>query len=441
MPIVRKTLQSDYEKHRWWLVVNCVALRVRRAAHALPGPERDRVLFRLPPRRPLPLDARRAAGPRSRRVAHAAERAAGAAAARWSTPTATSGAPRGRGRLPPSCSWNICRGSSTGSPVRPRDIVSRANLVKLRDLAERLHCRLEGDGDLDITRVAGLEQAGPGDLTFLANPQLRAAARQTRASAIILANDAAPAPCAMLRAAHPYRVVCRRAARCSAATSGRPPACIPAPSSRPTRASAPTSSIGPLVVVGARRRDRRSRRPPPARRRSVPARRSAPTAILHARVSVRERSVARRARRRAGRRGDRQRRLRLRHRQRRASITRSRSRAIVVIEDDVEIGANTTIDRPAVGETRIGRGTKIDNLVQIAHGVQIGEDTMLAAQVGIAGSSKMGSGVVLAGQVGVAGHLEIGDKAHARRRRRASPIRSRPARSSRAIPPSTTATG
>ena len=81
----------------------------------------------------------------------------------------------------------------------------------------------------------------------------------------------------------------------------------------------------------------------------------------------------------------------------------------VVIEDDVEIGANTTIDRPAVGETRIGRGTKIDNLVQIAHGVQVGPDTLLAAQVGIAGSSRIGAHVVLAGQVGVAGHLAIGD--------------------------------
>src|SRR5690606_32945843 len=85
----------------------------------------------------------------------------------------------------------------------------------------------------------------------------------------------------------------------------------------------------------------------------------------------------------------------------------------VVIEDDVEIGANTTIDRPAVGETRIGRGTKIDNLVQIAHGVQVGEHTLLAAQVGVAGSTIIGSHVVLAGQVGVAGHLTIGDRVRA----------------------------
>jgi UDP-3-O-[3-hydroxymyristoyl] glucosamine N-acyltransferase len=80
----------------------------------------------------------------------------------------------------------------------------------------------------------------------------------------------------------------------------------------------------------------------------------------------------------------------------------------VVIEDDVEIGANTTIDRPALGETRISAGTKIDNLVQIAHGVAIGKNSLLAAQVGIAGSTTLEDQVTLAGQVGVAGHLTVG---------------------------------
>ena len=80
----------------------------------------------------------------------------------------------------------------------------------------------------------------------------------------------------------------------------------------------------------------------------------------------------------------------------------------VVIEDDVEIGANSTIDRPAVGETRIAAGTKIDNLVQIAHGVRVGRNVLLAAQVGVAGSSVIEDQVTLAGQVGVAGHITIG---------------------------------
>jgi UDP-3-O-[3-hydroxymyristoyl] glucosamine N-acyltransferase len=82
---------------------------------------------------------------------------------------------------------------------------------------------------------------------------------------------------------------------------------------------------------------------------------------------------------------------------------------VVVIEDDVEIGALTAVDRAALGETRIGRGTKLDNLVQVGHSVTIGEDTVLAGQVGVAGSTRIGSRVTLAGQVGVAGHLTIGD--------------------------------
>ena len=83
----------------------------------------------------------------------------------------------------------------------------------------------------------------------------------------------------------------------------------------------------------------------------------------------------------------------------------------VIISDDVELGAGVTIDRGALGSTVIGRGTKIDNLVHIAHNVQIGEGCLLVAQVGIAGSSKLGNYVVLAGQVGIAGHLKIGDRA------------------------------
>jgi UDP-3-O-[3-hydroxymyristoyl] glucosamine N-acyltransferase len=83
----------------------------------------------------------------------------------------------------------------------------------------------------------------------------------------------------------------------------------------------------------------------------------------------------------------------------------------VVVEDDVEIGAGTTIDRASVGETRIARGAKIDNLVQIGHSCTVGEDALLCAQVGLAGTSRVGSRVILAGQVGVAGHLTVGDDA------------------------------
>jgi UDP-3-O-[3-hydroxymyristoyl] glucosamine N-acyltransferase len=82
-----------------------------------------------------------------------------------------------------------------------------------------------------------------------------------------------------------------------------------------------------------------------------------------------------------------------------------------VVADDVEVQANACVDRASVGETRIGRGTKIDNLVQVGHGSAVGEDTLLCAQVGLAGSTEVGDRVILAGQVGVAGHCRIGDGA------------------------------
>jgi UDP-3-O-[3-hydroxymyristoyl] glucosamine N-acyltransferase len=282
--------------------------------------------------------------------------------------------------------------------------------VTLRDLAERLHCRLEGDGGIEIVRVAGLEQAGPGDLTFLANPRYAQAAASTRASAIILAEDGAPAPCAMLRAAHPYRAFAEALAlfgRDERPPAGAHPTAVVAPDARIGRDVA----IGPLVVVGAKAviGDRVVLHPHVIV--GAEAQIGSDT-ILHARVSVRDRSIigARVVVQDGAVIGS----------DGFGFVTDSEGvhhkipqQSQVIIEDDVDIGANTTIDRPAVGETRIRRGTKIDNLVQIAHGVQIGEHTLLAAQVGVAGSSKIGSHVVLAGQVGVAGHLDIGDNVKA----------------------------
>jgi UDP-3-O-[3-hydroxymyristoyl] glucosamine N-acyltransferase len=93
------------------------------------------------------------------------------------------------------------------------------------------------------------------------------------------------------------------------------------------------------------------------------------------------------------------------------SFYKIRQTGRVIIEEDVEIGANTTIDRAAVGDTIVRRGSKLDNLVQVGHGAQIGEDCVLAAQVGLAGSTRLGRGVWVGGQAGFAGHLEVGDKA------------------------------
>ena len=282
--------------------------------------------------------------------------------------------------------------------------------MTLADLAARLGCRLEGDGAIEIARVATLDQAGPGDLTFLANPKYAQAAQRTSASAIILGDQAPPAPCAMLRSAYPYRSFADALALLG--RNERPPDGV-----HPTAVIGPDArighgvSIGAFVVVGAGADigDRVVLHPHVV---LGPGVRIGEDSVVHARVSVRERSVL-------GRRVIVQ----------DGAVIGSDGygyvtdpdgvhhkipqQSVVVIDDDVEIGANTTIDRPAVGETRIGRGAKIDNLVQIAHGVKVGEHALLVAQVGIAGSSTIGDHVVLAGQVGVAGHITVGDRARA----------------------------
>lgn len=283
--------------------------------------------------------------------------------------------------------------------------------MKLKEIARRLDCRLDGDGDVEIRRITGLEEAEAGDLTFFANPKYAAQLRATRATAVILAEggDAElPHGIAALRTSHPY-LVFAKAAEIFAPRPATPPGIHPLASVAPSASVSPDASIGAFVSIADRVRIG-------ARTIVYPHVTIGEDAvvgddcILHARVSVRERVTL----------GNR--------------VVVQDGAALgtdgfgfaqapdgahhkipqaggVVIEDDVEIGANTTIDRPAVGETRIGAGTKIDNLVQIAHGVKIGRGVLLAAQVGIAGSSRLEDKVTLAGQVGVAGHLTIGQGA------------------------------
>jgi UDP-3-O-[3-hydroxymyristoyl] glucosamine N-acyltransferase len=278
--------------------------------------------------------------------------------------------------------------------------------MKLRELAERLGCRLDGDGEVEVNRVAGIEDAGPGDLTFLSNSRYSAAARTTRASAIIIGENAAAAPCAMLRSANPYLSFARAIGLFAGET--RPaPGIHPLTSVSPDARVSSTASIGPFVSIGsgARIGDRVVVEPNVTIGAGVVI---GNDSLIHAGVSVREHVVLGErvivqdgavigsdgfgfARREDG------------------TYEKIPQPGLVVVEDDVEIGANTTIDRPAVGETRVKAGTKVDNLVQIAHGVSVGRNTLLCAQVGIAGSSTVGDGVVLAGQVGVAGHIDIGD--------------------------------
>ena len=285
-------------------------------------------------------------------------------------------------------------------------IENAGHTVKLRELAERLQCRLEGDGSTEIVGVAGLESAGPGDVTFFANPRYAAAVRRTRASAVILGERDEAAPCAMLRSAQPYLSFAE--ALDLLAEQEQPVASIHPSAVIGTGVTLGTEvTVGPLAVIGdgARLGNRVVLYPRVVLGPGVTV---GDGSVLHAGVSVREGcTIGQRVILQDGavigsdgfgfvtRRDGTHRKI--------------AQRGPVVIEDDVEIGANTAIDRPAVGETRIGAGAKIDNLVQIAHGVQIGANALIAAQVGIAGSTRIGRGVVLAGQVGVAGHVDIGD--------------------------------
>jgi UDP-3-O-[3-hydroxymyristoyl] glucosamine N-acyltransferase len=277
--------------------------------------------------------------------------------------------------------------------------------VTLAELARVLGCRLEGDGAIDVVRVAGIEEAGPGDVTFLANPKYASRLPTTRASAVIAGDSATGAPCAVLRTDQPYLAFAEAVALLT------PPA-RPAPgisglaSVDPTAVIGPDAAIGAFVVVGGGAE---------IGARTVvhphvvigPGVSIGDDCVIHAHTSIREGVT-------------------IGHRvvlqdavvlgsdgfgfARRPDGTHQKIPQVgrVVIEDDVEIGAASAVDRPAVGETRIGEGTKIDNLVQVAHGVRIGRRVLIAAQVGIAGSTAIDDDVMMAGQSGATGHVRIG---------------------------------
>ena len=277
--------------------------------------------------------------------------------------------------------------------------------MQLRELAERLGCRLEGDGALEIRGVAGLEQAGDGDLSFFANPRYAPALRRTRASAVIIGDGAPAAPCAMLRTKHPSLAFAN--ALSLFVTPEQPPSGIDRLSAIAEDAALGRDvSIGPFSSVGrgARVGDRTIIYPNVFIGDGAVV---GDDCIIHSHAAIRERvTIGNRVVIQNGavigadgygfvKRPD-------------GTHQKIPQTAVVVLEDDVEIGANTTVDRPAIGETRIQAGAKIDNLVQIGHGVNVGRNALLAAQVGIAGSTTIGDDVTLAGQVGVAGHVTIG---------------------------------
>jgi UDP-3-O-[3-hydroxymyristoyl] glucosamine N-acyltransferase len=278
--------------------------------------------------------------------------------------------------------------------------------MKLREIAERLGCRLHGDGEIEINGVAGLQEASPHHLTFLSNPRYARHVKETRAAAILLEKEIPGSALPCLVSASPYLDFARVLEWFY--QPPRPPAGVhPSAVIAPSAAIGPNASIGAYAVVGE----------------DVVI---GSDAILHphvviypgVRIGDRFEAHSHAVVREYCEIGNR---VLLQNsavvgsdgfgfaRQNDGFHYKIVQSGRVVIEDDVEIQAHSCIDRAAVGETRIGRGTKIDNLVQIGHAVQIGEKNILCAQVGIAGSTRLGDNCVLAGQVGLINHLTIGD--------------------------------
>jgi UDP-3-O-[3-hydroxymyristoyl] glucosamine N-acyltransferase len=279
------------------------------------------------------------------------------------------------------------------------------NEIRLSDLAARVGARLEGEGDTVVTGVAPIEEAGPGQVTFLANPKYARFARGSRAAAIIAKDRVEGARTAFLLSDNPYfTFACvveafhppvRRPAGISPAASVHPRARIGADVT-----AAPFVVVGEDAVVG----DRTVLLPG-----VVVGERAVvgddcllyPNVVLYHDVRVGSRVILH-AGCVIGSDG-------FGFAPSREGYRKIPQVGTVEIGDDVEIGANSAVDRAALGVTRIDRGTKIDNLVQVGHNVSIGKDTAIAALTGIAGSCRIGNRVMIGGQAGLAGHLEIED--------------------------------
>lgn len=279
--------------------------------------------------------------------------------------------------------------------------------MKLQEIAHRLGATLEGDSNpVEITGVAGIEEAGEGQITFVANPKYAPAARSTKAAAVIVGNDFPSVERVLLRHSNPY-LAFAHAIELFYLTPRHAPGVHPTAVIHPTASIGSGAHIGAYVVVdedvkiganctllphvviysGARIGD---------------------NFFAHAHAVVRERCQV----------GDN---VILQNgaivgadgfgfaKDDRGEWHKIAQSGPAVLEDFVEVQANACVDRASVGETRIGWGSKIDNLVQVGHGSKVGRRTLLCAQVGLAGSTRVGDDVILAGQVGVAGHCTVGN--------------------------------
>ena len=284
--------------------------------------------------------------------------------------------------------------------------------MKLSEVAQKLGCRLEGSPDTKIGAVAGIEDAEPGQITFLANRRYFPMLKTTRASAVLvedgiaLTREPSLPPLAALRTANPYLAFAH-----AIELFYQPPKY--APGIHPTAVIAKSARIGEGAHVG----------PYCFVDEEVEIGRNA---VLHSSVTVyrgakigddffaHAHAVVREF-------------CRIGHRvilqngviiggdgfgfakQKDGSWYKMMQPGPAVLEDDVEVQANACVDRATVGETRIGRGVKLDDLVLVGHASRVGANTLLCGQVGLAGSTRIGSNCILAGQVGTAGHLTVGD--------------------------------
>ena len=281
--------------------------------------------------------------------------------------------------------------------------------MKLSAIASALTLRLEnGSPETEITGLNGIELAGPGELTFVSNPKYAAAARSTMASAVIVGEDFPTIPAAMLRAKDPY-LSFAQALELFHKPLRYAPGVHPTAVVHSTAKIGANAHIGPYVVIDE---DVEIGSNAVLLAHVVIYRgvRIGTHFFAHAHAVVREscrigNNVLLQNGSVIGADGF-------------GFAKTAEGRwykipqpAPVVIGDDVEVQANSCIDRASVGETRIGRGVKVDNLVQVGHGAQVGEDVLLCAQVGLAGSTEVGNKAILTGQVGVVGHCKVGENA------------------------------
>ena len=280
--------------------------------------------------------------------------------------------------------------------------------VRLADLGEFLGRPIEGPPDTPIDGVAALDQAGPGDLAFVRSLQWAADLNRTRAGAVLLPEGLERRGIPAIRSPHPSLDFARAARHLVPAkrpAAGLNPAAVVDPSAE----IAPGASIGPSVTVGAQSRIGSGTSLHPGVQ-IYPDVRVGQDCEIHSGAVLREGTEL----------GDRV----IVHAgavlggegfgfvsDEQNARVRTPQLGGLVIEDDVEIGANTTIDRGSLGLTRVRRGAKIDNLVQIGHNCDIGEDAIIVAQSGLSGGTQVGHAAVFMAQAGSAGHLTVGDGA------------------------------